>query len=226
VLFLNDEEMAILSGDGVKITDLAGREVQREITRVMWNPVMAEKGGYRHFMLKEIYEQPRAIMDTFRGRFSPDTGAIHLEEIGLAQEQIRGLRKIFIVACGTSWHAGLVGKYLFEELAKITTEVDIASEFRYRNPLVARTICLSPSRSPGDRGHARSHARSEETGRDSRRYLQCGGFDRKPGGGWGHLHACRSRDRRGIDQGLYRPTHRALPIRPLSRVASRKLVVG
>jgi glutamine---fructose-6-phosphate transaminase (isomerizing) len=138
VLFLNDDEMAILSHEGVKITDLKGAEVQREITRVMWNPVMAEKGGYRHFMLKEIYEQPRAIMDTIRGRFSQDTGAIHLEEIGLAHEQLLRVKKIFIVACGTSWHAGLVGKYMFEELASIPTEVDIASEFRYRSPLVGK----------------------------------------------------------------------------------------
>jgi glutamine---fructose-6-phosphate transaminase (isomerizing) len=136
VLFLNDDEMAILSDEGVRITDLNGAEVQREITRVMWNPVMAEKGGYRHFMLKEIYEQPRAIMDTIRGRFSQETGAIHLEEIGLAHDRLLKVKKIFIVACGTSWHAALVGKYMFEELASIPTEVDIASEFRYRSPLV------------------------------------------------------------------------------------------
>jgi glucosamine--fructose-6-phosphate aminotransferase (isomerizing) len=135
-LFLNDDEMAILSKEGVKLTDLKGAEVQRELTRVMWNPVMAEKGGYRHFMLKEIYEQPRAILDTIRGRFSQETGAIHLEELGPALERIRKVKKIFIVACGTSWHAGLVGKYMFEELAAISTEVDIASEFRYRGPLV------------------------------------------------------------------------------------------
>ncbi len=138
VLFLNDDEMAVLSADGVKLTDLAGRELSREITRVMWNPVMAEKGGYRHFMLKEIYEQPRAIMDTIRGRISQETGVIHLEEIGAAYERLRDVKKIFIVACGTSWHAGLVGKYMIEELACIPTEVDIASEFRYRCPLVSR----------------------------------------------------------------------------------------
>lgn len=136
VLFLNDDEMAILSDEGVRITDLKGTEVVREITRVMWNPVMAEKGGYRHFMLKEIHEQPRAIMDTIRGRFSQDTGVIHLEEIGPAYDKLPKVKKIFIVACGTSWHAGLVGKYMFEELASIPTEVDIASEFRYRNPIV------------------------------------------------------------------------------------------
>ena len=138
VLFLNDDEMAVLSEEGVRITDLSGKEITREITRVMWNPVMAEKGGYRHFMLKEIYEQPRAIMDTIRGRISQETGAIHLEEMGPAYDRLRDVKKIFIVACGTSWHAGLVGKYMIEELACIPTEVDIASEFRYRCPLVAK----------------------------------------------------------------------------------------
>ncbi len=138
VLFLNDDEMAILSGEGVRITDLKGVELARDVTRVMWNPVMAEKGGYRHFMLKEIYEQPRAIMDTIRGRFSPDTGVIHLEEVGPAYDRLKNIKKIFIVACGTSWHAALVGKYMFEELASVPTEVDIASEFRYRSPLVGK----------------------------------------------------------------------------------------
>jgi glucosamine--fructose-6-phosphate aminotransferase (isomerizing) len=138
VLFLNDDEMAILSEEGVRITDLKGAELVREITRVMWNPVMAEKGGYRHFMLKEIYEQPRAIMDTIRGRFSQDTGVMHLEEIGPAYDRLQNVKKIFIVACGTSWHAGLVGKYMFEELASIPTEVDIASEFRYRSPIIGK----------------------------------------------------------------------------------------
>jgi glucosamine--fructose-6-phosphate aminotransferase (isomerizing) len=136
VLFLNDDEMAILTNEGVTITDLKGNELVREITHVMWNPVMAEKGGYRHFMLKEIYEQPRAIMDTMRGRISLDSGAIYLEEIGPAFDRLRTVKKVYIVACGTSWHAGLIGKYIFEELSGVSTEVDIASEFRYRNPLV------------------------------------------------------------------------------------------
>jgi glucosamine--fructose-6-phosphate aminotransferase (isomerizing) len=138
VLFLNDDEMVVLSDEGVKVMDLKGKELTRDITRVLWNPVMAEKGGYRHFMLKEIFEQPRAIMDTIRGRISQETGAIHLEEIGHVREQLPRVKKIYIVACGTSWHAGLVGKYMFEELAAITTEVDIASEFRYRSPLVGK----------------------------------------------------------------------------------------
>ncbi len=138
VLFLNDDEMAVLSAEGVRITDLKGAEISRDITRVLWNPVMAEKGGYRHFMLKEIYEQPRAIMDTIRGRISQETGTVHLEELGLSSDQLSGVKKIFIVACGTSWHAGLAGKYMIEELASIPVEVDIASEFRYRGPLVGK----------------------------------------------------------------------------------------
>jgi glucosamine--fructose-6-phosphate aminotransferase (isomerizing) len=148
VLFLNDDEMVMLSAEGVRITDLNGNEITREVTRVMWNPVMAEKGGYRHFMLKEIHEQPRAIMDTLRGRFSQDTGAIHLEEIEIAKDRLAAMKKIFIVACGTSWHAGLVGKYMFEEVASIPTEVDIASEFRYRKPLVnAETLLIAITQS-------------------------------------------------------------------------------
>ena len=97
---------------------------------------MAEKGGYKHFMLKEIYEQPRAVADTLRGRFTIETGEVNLEEFGLREEEIAAVEKIFIVACGTSWHAALVGKYLIEDMAKVPVEVDIASEFRYRNPLV------------------------------------------------------------------------------------------
>ena len=98
---------------------------------------MAEKGGYRHFMLKEIYEQPRAIADTLRGRFNAESGEVHLDEFGLRREYLETVRKIYIVACGTSYHAGLVGKYMIENLARVPVEVDIASEFRYRNPLVS-----------------------------------------------------------------------------------------
>lgn len=148
VLFLNDDEMAVLSRDGVRLMDLGGREIWRDVTRVLWNPVMAEKGGYRHFMLKEIHEQPRAIMDTIRGRVSLESGVIHLEEMQLSQERLESVKKIFIVACGTSWHAGLIGKYMIEELARIPVEVDIASEFRYRNPLVGKDdLCIAISQS-------------------------------------------------------------------------------
>ncbi|HKZ71696.1 MAG TPA: glutamine--fructose-6-phosphate transaminase (isomerizing) [Nitrospirota bacterium] len=136
VVFLDDEEIIVLSPEGIQIMDLEGNPVEKEPSKVVWNPVMAEKGGYRHFMLKEIYEQPRAIMDTLRGRLSYDTGNVYLDEIGLSEKDIRGLGHISIVACGTSWHAALVGKFMIEELARVPVEVDVASEFRYRNPLI------------------------------------------------------------------------------------------
>jgi len=122
----------------VQVTDLKGKPKEKEATRILWNPVMAEKGGYKHFMLKEIYEQPRAITDTFRGRISPETGTIYLQEMGLTEAALKKIKKVFLVACGTSWHASLIGKFMLEELARIPAEVEIASEFRYRNPIVGK----------------------------------------------------------------------------------------
>lgn len=136
VMYLDDGEMAVLTPEGIVVTDFEGGQVSKEVSSVPWSQSMAEKGGYRHFMLKEIFEQPRAVSDTLRGRFSIETGAVNLEEFGLVQEQIEGISKIFIVACGTSWHAALTGKYMIEELARVPVEVDIASEFRYRGPLI------------------------------------------------------------------------------------------
>ncbi len=137
VIFLDDEEMVVITLEGVIVTTLDGSIVQKEVTAITWSPSMAEKGGYRHFMLKEIFEQPRAVSDTMRGRFSPETGEVNLEEFGLSQEILAGIKKVFIVACGTSWHAGLIAKYMIEDLARVPVEVDIASEFRYRDPLIS-----------------------------------------------------------------------------------------
>ncbi|MDP2157860.1 MAG: glutamine--fructose-6-phosphate transaminase (isomerizing), partial [Nitrospirota bacterium] len=137
VMFLDDEEMVVITPEGVLVTTLDGAMVQKEVTAITWSPSMAEKGGYRHFMLKEIFEQPRAVGDTMRGRFSPETGEVNLEEFGLSREILAGIKKVYIVACGTSWHAGLIAKYMIEELARVPVEVDIASEFRYRNPLIS-----------------------------------------------------------------------------------------
>jgi glucosamine--fructose-6-phosphate aminotransferase (isomerizing) len=139
VIFLEDEEIAILSPDGVIVTDQKGNPVEKEVKRVLWNPVMAEKGGYKHFMLKEIYEQPRAIMDTIRGRISHESGKVYLDEIGLSEEDIKKIEKVYLVACGTSWHAALVGKFMIEDMTRIPTEVDIASEFRYREPIIDKS---------------------------------------------------------------------------------------
>ncbi|MFH0932906.1 MAG: glutamine--fructose-6-phosphate transaminase (isomerizing) [Nitrospirota bacterium] len=136
VIFLDDGEMAVLTEGGVSITGPDNIPVQKEVKSVPWSLSMAEKGGYKHFMLKEIYEQPRAIGDTLKGRLYLEEAIVNLDEFGLGIDDLKKIEKIFIVACGTSYHAALIGKYMIEELARVPTEVDVASEFRYRRPLV------------------------------------------------------------------------------------------
>ncbi len=148
VLILEDGELAILTRSGVEIRRLTGDAVMREVQRIAWTAEAAEKGGYPHFMLKEIIEQPEAVTATLRDRVNPDTGLVRLAELGLTVEELRRLRRIVLVACGTSWHACLVGKYLLEEWAGLPCEVDIASEFRYRHLLVNdRTLVIPISQS-------------------------------------------------------------------------------
>ena len=143
MLFLGDEEMAVITRGGVELTDFAGGAISRTSERVAWDPVMAEKAGYKHFMLKEIFEQPWAIRETVLGRASAETGELFLDEIGLDDEQLRAIETIVVLACGTSWHAGLVGKFLIESLARVPVEVDYGSEYRYRDPIVdARTLTV------------------------------------------------------------------------------------
>jgi glucosamine--fructose-6-phosphate aminotransferase (isomerizing) len=129
--------MAVITRSGVDFTDYDGRAVSKTTQRVMWDPIAAEKGGHKHFMLKEIFEQPTSARDTILGRVSIDRGRIFLEDLNIADEKLRALQKVTIIACGTSWHAGLVGKYLIEALAKVPVEVDYGSEYRYRNPIVS-----------------------------------------------------------------------------------------
>jgi glutamine---fructose-6-phosphate transaminase (isomerizing) len=137
VVFLGDEEMAVITRSGVQFTDYHGRAVSKTTQRVLWDPIAAEKGGHKHFMLKEIYEQPTAARDTILGRVSLDRGQIFLADLNISDETLRAIQKVSIIACGTSWHAGLVGKYLIEALAQVPVEVDYGSEYRYRNPIVA-----------------------------------------------------------------------------------------
>ncbi|MFZ0340275.1 MAG: glutamine--fructose-6-phosphate transaminase (isomerizing), partial [Terracidiphilus sp.] len=138
IYFLADGDMAILTREGVTLTDFDGRPVERELTRVQWDPIQAEKGGYKHFMLKEIWEQPRAITDTTMGRVSLDSGKIFLGEMEIPDEELADASSINIAACGTSWHAALTGKYMIERLARLPVDVDYASEYRYRNPIPDR----------------------------------------------------------------------------------------
>ena len=135
IYFLNDGDMAVLTPSGVTLTDFAGHPVQRKLQHVTWDPIQAEKGGFKHFMLKEIWEQPRAIRETTMARVSLATGQIFLDETGLTDEELRAVSSIQIAACGTSWHAAITGKYMIERLARVPVEVDYASEYRYRAPL-------------------------------------------------------------------------------------------
>src|SRR5438309_7258605 len=138
VVFLGDEEMAVITRTGVSFTDFFGRPVSKATQRVLWDPIMAEKAGYKHFMLKEIFEQPTAARETILGRVSQDSGKVFLEEMKVSDAQLAAIDKVTILACGTSWHAGLVGKFMLERLARVPVEVDYGSEYRYRSPIVSK----------------------------------------------------------------------------------------
>jgi glucosamine--fructose-6-phosphate aminotransferase (isomerizing) len=135
VVFLGDAEMAVITRSHVEFTDFSGRAISKTIERVQWNPVMTEKAGYKHFMLKEIFEQPWAIQETVLGRLSEEHGTVILGELNLSNAELLNVEEVVILACGTSWHAGLVGKFLIEQLAQIRVDVDYGSEYRYRNPI-------------------------------------------------------------------------------------------
>ncbi|OGO77930.1 MAG: glutamine--fructose-6-phosphate aminotransferase [Clostridiales bacterium GWB2_37_7] len=148
IYLLNENELTILTKDSITFLDEEDREIKKDIFEVNWDVAAAEKGGYEHFMIKEIHEQPKAVKDTMTSRIVPDSPTIKLDDIKLTKEDLEGINKIFIVACGTAYHAGMVGKYVIEKLAKIPVEVDIASEFRYRTPIVDNktlTIIVSQS---------------------------------------------------------------------------------
>jgi glucosamine--fructose-6-phosphate aminotransferase (isomerizing) len=143
LFFLADGDLAVLSPHGVKLTDFEGHPVTRRVQHITWDPILAEKGGFRHFTLKEIYEQPRAVRDTMLGRISPETGEVFLDEMEITEEEFRSFREVKIVAAGTSRHAGLAGRVMLERLARVPAEVDYASEFRHRDPLLdPRTLTI------------------------------------------------------------------------------------
>ena len=162
VVFLGDEEMAVITRTGVEFTDFFGRPVSKATQRVLWDPIMAEKAGYKHFMLKEIFEQPTAARETILGRVSQDSGKVFLEEMKISDAQLAAIERVTILACGTSWHAALVGKFMIEQLARVPVEVDYGSEYRYRSPIVAEEHARRRDHAVGrDRRHARRAARGE-----------------------------------------------------------------
>ncbi|HMD41976.1 MAG TPA: glutamine--fructose-6-phosphate transaminase (isomerizing) [Candidatus Acidoferrum sp.] len=164
IFFLQDGDVAVLTATGVRVTDLDGKPVERPAHHVSWDPIMVEKGGYKHFMQKEIFEQPRAVRDTMLGRISQDTGKMFIDEIGLTEPQLCEFENVRIVACGTSWHAGLAGKFMIERLARIPVEVDYGSEFRYRDPIInskTLTVCISQSGETADTLAAQREAKQK-----------------------------------------------------------------
>src|SRR5258708_1838669 len=164
IFFLADGDVAVLTGDGVRVRDLDGKPVDRPAHQVTWDPIMAEKGGYKHFMQKEIFEQPRAVRDTLVGRISQDAGKVFLEEMAITEKAFREFQNVRIVACGTSWHAGLAGKFMIERLARLPVEVDYGSEFRYRDPIIdsrTLTVCISQSGETADTLAAQREAKQK-----------------------------------------------------------------
>ncbi len=163
MFFLNDGDMAVLTPEGVRMSDFAGRPVNRHVQHILWDPILAEKGGYKHFMLKEIYEQPRSVRDTVLGRVGQESGRIFLDEMDITPQQFRTFRSVRIVACGTSWHAALAGKFMIEKLARIPVEVDYGSEFRYREPILGPetlTVVISQSGETADTLAAQREAKN------------------------------------------------------------------
>jgi glucosamine--fructose-6-phosphate aminotransferase (isomerizing) len=191
VAFLDDEEMVVVTRAGAKFTDLAGNVIDKKAQRVTWDPVQAEKAGYKHFMLKEIFEQPTAVRETILGRVSQDTGLVFLDEMKLTDDDFRAVDKVQLLACGTSWHAGLVGKFLLEQLAGIPTEVDYGSEYRYRSPIVDNktlTVIITQSGETADTLAALREAK----GRGARSVAICnvvGGMATREADGTLYTHA-------------------------------------
>jgi glucosamine--fructose-6-phosphate aminotransferase (isomerizing) len=164
LFFLADGDLAVITQQGVRVTDFDGKPMERTPQHVTWDPIMAEKGGFKHFMLKEIYEQPRTVRDTTLGRVSQDTGRIFLDEMQVSDAEFKALKKINIAACGTSWHAGQAGKFMIETLARIPVEVDYASEWRYRDPILGPdtiTLLISQSGETADTIAAQREAKAK-----------------------------------------------------------------
>jgi glucosamine--fructose-6-phosphate aminotransferase (isomerizing) len=156
VIFLEDHDLVVVKDGEYLILDQEGRRQEREVNHITWSPAMAEKAGYKHFMQKEIFEQPRALIDTFRGRIDPDQGEVVLPEVTLDAAAVKNLKKVFLVACGTSYHAAMVGKLLIEGLCRLPVEVELGSEFRYRNPLVDANTLLIPISQSGETADTRA----------------------------------------------------------------------
>ena len=227
VAFLEDGEIGEVRLGSYRLFDGKGKLIKRPVKEITWDAVAAQKGGYPHFMLKEIHDQPRALADTFRGRIALKDGQVSLEDIKLTPSAVKQIKRIHLVACGTAWHACLVGKFLLEEIAGIPAEVDYGSEFRYRSPLMdpkSVLLMVSQSGETADTLAAVDIALAKK-GEDTFD-LQCDRcFDpaqipRRA------LHPCRTRDQRRQHQSLYHPINRALSACCSARPDERQAQVG
>ena len=211
IIVLEDGEIAVLTREGVTIYQ-DGRRVEKEIQTITWDTKAAEKGGYPHFMIKEICEQPRALRDTLSGRIAPDYSGVDLKEFNLTTEDVKKFRKVAIVACGTAYHAGIVGKYAMEKMLRLPVEVDIASEFRYRDPLIdpdTLVVIISQSGETADTLAALRLAK--EKGARVVAITNVVGSSDCPGSRSCYLHLGRAGNCGSIHQSLYYPAYWDLP---------------
>jgi len=164
MFFMADGDIAVLTPHGVQVSDFEGSPLSRQVQHITWDPIMAEKGGYKHFMLKEIFEQPRAVRDTALGRVSEGRGQFFLDAMQIGEDEFKRIKQVKIVACGTSWHAGLAGKFMIERLSRLPVEVDYGSEFRYRDPIVegdTLTVVITQSGETADTLAAQREAKNK-----------------------------------------------------------------
>ena len=188
----------------MRVFDRNDKPVDRPPKKIMWDAVMAEKEGYRHYMLKEIHEQPRAVRDTFTGRMFEESGEIYFNDLQFTPEEWSKFTRVHIVACGTSWHAGLVGKFLLEEPARIPVEVDYGSEYRYRNPMVdENTLVIGVTQSGETADTIAGMQEAKKKGAKLITICNVVGSGGHAHVGWRHLHQRRSGDRRRIDEGVH-----------------------
>ena len=210
VVFIENEEIVRMTTDSMEFFTVDEEPIEKQATHIDWDVNAAEKGGYEHFMLKEMYEQPKAITDTFSPRIK--NGQIEIEELGMSNEEIRRIRKIMVVACGSAAHVGHTSKYIFEGLSRIQVDVDLASEFRYRDPILDDgTLVIVISQSGEDGRYTGCPAGVQETGRQSAGDRKRSGQLHCQRGGQCDVHLGRAGDRRGNHQGIFRAAHRCIP---------------
>ena len=206
VVYLNDQEIGVVEEDSFHISTLYEDVVSPQVEKVDWDLDLIQKGGFEHYMLKEIFEQPESLSNTLRGRIDKSKGTAHLQGLELNKERLRDADRIILTACGTAWHAALVGRYMIEELTRRPVDVEYASEMRYRNPIITPdTVTFAISQSGEDSRHVSGDERSSTEGRCVSGHLQCRGQFHSKGNRRRCIPARRTRNRRGIYQSIYVP---------------------